>query len=61
VDIASASGTEDPGSNPASKFFRKNLTVLMSKLYLICIVCVFKKRDKGIGPKNILMKIQINT
>jgi hypothetical protein len=53
MDIASASRTEDPGSNPASVkgFYRENIAMLMCKIDLLYTVCVWKNRNKGIGPK----------
>jgi hypothetical protein len=46
VNIASASGAEDPGSNPA----RGNIAMPLCFIDLLCIVCVLKNRNKVIGP-----------
>jgi hypothetical protein len=32
------------------------MSVLLCLIDLICIVRVFKKRNKGVGPKNIFLK-----
>jgi hypothetical protein len=44
VDMASASGTEHPGSNPArvKSFDVENIAMLLCVIDLVCIVCVFK-------------------
>jgi hypothetical protein len=46
VDIASASGMEDPGSNPA----RANIAMLLFIIDLICLACVLKGIKIGSGP-----------
>jgi hypothetical protein len=52
VDIASASGTDDPRfeSRQGIRFIRENIAMLLCKIDLICIVCVLQKRNKGIAP-----------
>jgi hypothetical protein len=51
VDIASASKTADPGSNPGHKVFRKNIAMLLCVFDLICIVCALKMKIKPSAPK----------
>jgi hypothetical protein len=39
---------------PGVKDFRENIAVLLLGSFdLTCIVCVLKKRNKGIDPKNV--------
>jgi hypothetical protein len=49
VGIASASGTEGPGSNPARVNVFK--AMLLCKIDLISIVSVLKNKNSGIGTK----------
>jgi hypothetical protein len=39
---------------PGYKVLRKNIAMLLCVFDLICIVCVLKKRNKGIGQKKFL-------
>jgi hypothetical protein len=59
VDIASATETQDPGSNPAI-FWGKNIAMLLCIFDLcntyVCIVCVLKKGNEGIGPQKVFLK-----
>jgi hypothetical protein len=36
---------------PGYEDFREIIAMLLCKIDLICIVCVLKKRNNGIGPK----------
>jgi hypothetical protein len=59
VDIATASGTRRPGfeSRQGIRFLGKHSSAVVYKItYIICIVCVLKRRNKGIGHKNIFKK-----
>jgi hypothetical protein len=43
--IASASVTEDPGSNPEGyQVFRENIAMLLCAIDFICIACVEKEK-----------------
>jgi hypothetical protein len=42
--IASASGTEDPNSNPARFYVSKDIAILLCNIDLICIVFFIEKQ-----------------
>jgi hypothetical protein len=57
MDSTSASGTREPGLNPArAEGFMKNIAILLCIIDLICNVCVLKNRNQATGP-NLLFKI----
>jgi hypothetical protein len=63
VDIEFASGTEDPGSNPAmvqGVYVNMAMLLYLYIIDLLCFVCVLKRRNKGFVPKiKIIQKITV--
>jgi hypothetical protein len=60
VDIASASGTEDPGSNPTTVWgFQGNIEMLHYIIDLTCIVWVWKIEIKEMAKKD--LRRQLNS